>query len=98
MLRLNLRDGALATSSVTSRAWGPGLHQLIDPRTGRPAATEAIQATAWAPTCAEAEIRAKWLLLEGAAALAQVPGVIAFDDGRLVTNVDRDNERIEVVA
>ncbi|WP_306214905.1 FAD:protein FMN transferase [Actinoplanes sp. RD1] len=29
--------GALATSSTAGRTWGPGLHHILDPRTGRPA-------------------------------------------------------------
>ena len=45
-----------ATSSVTRRSWGPHLHHLIDPRTGQPSRTGVVQATAWAPTCREAEL------------------------------------------
>lgn len=60
--------GAVATSGVTRRSWtgesGRG-HHLIDPRTGRPAETGLLQATAVAPTAAEAEIRAKAALLSG---------------------------------
>ena len=69
LLRVELAKGALATSSVRVRSWGPGLHYLIDPRVGVPAATGVIQATAWAGTCAAAEIGAKWALLGGEAAL-----------------------------
>lgn len=63
--QVTLTGGALATSSVMARAWGDGLHHLIDPRTGAPSQTDAIQATVWAPTCAEAEVLAKWALLTG---------------------------------
>ncbi|HEX6401504.1 MAG TPA: FAD:protein FMN transferase [Actinomycetota bacterium] len=63
--RLLVRGGGVATSSTRARAWGPGLHHLIDPRTGRPAESGLVQVTATAPTCAEAEIRAKTILLAG---------------------------------
>lgn len=85
--RLVLHRGALATSSVTRRAWGPDLHHLIDPRTARPAATGVRQATVWARTCAEAEIRAKAALLEGEAALGSVTAALVLDDGTVATNM-----------
>ncbi len=87
-LRLHLTGGALATSSITRRAWGPGLHHLIDPRTGAPAATGVLQATVWAPTCAEAEVAAKDALLRGEVALRELPGVLVLEDGRVLTNLD----------
>ena len=87
VLRLHLTGGALATSSITRRAWGPGLHHLIDPRTGAPAATGVLQATVWAPTCAEAEVAAKDALLRGETALGEVPGVLVLADGRVLTNL-----------
>jgi thiamine biosynthesis lipoprotein len=86
--RVRVAGGALATSSVTARAWGPGLHHLIDPRTGLPADTGILQATVWAETCAEAEIRAKWALLSGSDILDHVSGVLVTADGRILTNLD----------
>jgi thiamine biosynthesis lipoprotein len=62
--RLTLRSGAVATSGTTRRRWRGG-HHLIDPRTGQPADTGVIQATALAPTGLEAEVRAKAALLAG---------------------------------
>jgi thiamine biosynthesis lipoprotein len=85
--RVALDGGALATSSVTRRSWGPALHHLIDPRTGRPADTGVVQATAWAPTCAEAEVRSKVALLDGERALASFTATIVHDDGTVVTNL-----------
>ena len=41
-----LSDGALAASSVNRRAWGDGLHHVIDAITGLP--TSSVIAT-WAP-------------------------------------------------
>ncbi len=87
LLVLRLSHGALATSSTTTRTWGPSLHHLIDPRTWRPAATGVVQATAWGPTCGEAEVRAKWALLAGSAAFDRVAATIVYEDGRIVTNL-----------
>ena len=88
ILRLVLRGGALATSSTRRRAWGPELHHLIDPTTGSPARTGTVQATVWAPTCAEAEVRAKDALLRGEPALQEHAGVLVTADERIVTNLD----------
>jgi len=79
LLRLRLSSGALATSSTSRRSWGPGLHHLIDPGTGRPAATGIVQATAWAPTCVDAEVLAKDIVLRGERVPA-TPAVVV-DDG-----------------
>ena len=84
--RIRLTNGALASSSTTRRAWGPGLHHVIDPRTGAPSDAAALQATVWAPTCAEAETLATWAILVGPPALDTVPGAIATTDGSLVMN------------
>jgi thiamine biosynthesis lipoprotein len=83
LLRLRLAAGGLATSSVTARAWGPGRHHLIDPRTGLPASTGIVQATVWAPTCAEAEVGAKWALLGGDDVAGRLPAVIVREDLRV---------------
>ena len=82
--RVTLRAGALATSSVVARAWGDGLHHVIDPRTGAPSHTDALQATVWAPTCAEAEVLATWALLRGSDAATIYPCAIATAAGDLV--------------
>lgn len=95
--RITIEHGALATSGVTKRAWGPGLHHLVDPRTGSPADGPALQATVWAPTCAEAEVRAKRALLEGRPALTRLDGLLVLADGSVVTNIGTDL-RAEVVA
>jgi thiamine biosynthesis lipoprotein len=79
--------GALATSSVTRRRWGADLHHLIDPRIGRPARTPVLQATVWAPTCAEAEIRCKRAVLEGVLALEDLDGIVVLATGEIVTNL-----------
>ena len=97
-VRLRLAAGALATSSVTRRAWGPELHHLIDPRSGAPAATEVLQATVWAPTCAEAEIRSKQALLEGPGALERLPGVLVLREGPVLISLAQADGPNEAVA
>ena len=87
ILRLSLERGALATSSVTARSWGPGMHHLIDPRTSRPADTGIIQATVWAPECAGAEMGSKWALLAGDAVLDRIPALLVHEDGSALTNL-----------
>jgi thiamine biosynthesis lipoprotein len=86
MARVHLTRGALASSSTTRRAWGPGLHHIIDPRTGAPSDAAALQATVWAATCAEAETLATWAILTGPEALDTVPGAIVTSDGDLFLN------------
>ena len=66
--RLSVREGGVASSSTRSRAWGDGLHHVIDPTTGSASATDLVQVTVTAPTCAEAEILAKAVLLRGSGA------------------------------
>jgi thiamine biosynthesis lipoprotein len=61
---LRVRDGAVATSSVTARRWAGG-HHLIDPRTARPADTDLLSVTALAPTVVQAEVAAKVALILG---------------------------------
>ena len=67
-----LRAGAVATSGIGRRALARRrrrpAHHLLDPATGRPAFTGVVQATALAPTAAEAEMRSKAALLSGPAA------------------------------
>lgn len=85
---LRVRDGAVATSSVTKRRWAGG-HHLIDPRTARPAETDLLSVTALAPTVVQAEVAAKVALILGREAglewLVRQPGVEALlvdDAGR----------------
>ena len=56
-----------ATSGTRRRSWGEGLHHLIDPRTGRPSATDVSEASVLAQTATDAEIFAKTALLLGTA-------------------------------
>jgi thiamine biosynthesis lipoprotein len=78
----------VATSGIGRRSWtsdaGRPAHHLLDPRTGRPAFTGVVQATALAPTAAQAEVLAKAALLsgpDGAAGWLRYGGVVVLDDG-----------------
>jgi thiamine biosynthesis lipoprotein len=65
---LSVNPGAIATSTVTKRAWtqaGRNRHHIIDPRTGEPAASYWISLTVIAPHASEAEVFAKALLIAG---------------------------------
>jgi thiamine biosynthesis lipoprotein len=88
LARLRLSHGALATSSVTRRAWGPAMHHLIDPATGRPVVGPVLQATVWAPTCAEAEVAAKDALLSGEAALERSAAIVVLRDGEVHSSLE----------
>ncbi len=93
--RLMLARGAVATSGVTRRAWADG-HHLIDPRTGRPADTGVLQATAIARTGLQAEVRAKTALLAGPERIADTltaGGVYVTADGRVCV-VEREHSAI----
>jgi thiamine biosynthesis lipoprotein len=88
LTRLTLSEGALATSGTVGRAWGDGLHHLIDPRTGVPAVTDVIAATVWAPTGADAEVLAKWALLQGSTVAADIPCVLVTSNGDVIISFD----------
>jgi thiamine biosynthesis lipoprotein len=61
-----LDDHAAATSSTLRRRWGDGLHHVIDPRTGRPAASGLAEVSVVTRTAVDAEIVAKAALIAGA--------------------------------
>ncbi|HEY7341684.1 MAG TPA: FAD:protein FMN transferase [Ktedonobacterales bacterium] len=69
-----LRNGTIATSTVTRRNWRQGetaRHHLIDPATGEPARSDILSVTVVAPYCRQAEVGAKVALLLGAQAGAR---------------------------
>jgi len=63
------RRYGVATSGTSVHRWqlagGAAAHHLIDPRTGRPAQTDVIQATVVAPSAREAEVVAKAAVILG---------------------------------
>lgn len=59
---IRIHNGAIATSNKVYRSWlqnGEKKHHLLNGRSGKPAHTEVVQATAIAKTCTEADIAAK---------------------------------------
>jgi thiamine biosynthesis lipoprotein len=89
VLELIAADGVtarfgVATSGVSVHRWvhRDGIaHHLIDPATGRPAATDVVQATALARTAREAEAHAKAAVILGSArafATLDEPGILGL--------------------
>ena len=83
-----LSEGAIATSGIGKRSWldadAQPAHHLLDPRSGRPAFTGIVQATALAPTAAEAEALAKAAVLSGpenATRWLRHGGIVVYDSG-----------------
>lgn len=93
----DLSAGGVATSGVHRRSWrgsdGSVSHHLIDPRSGRPAFTGIVQATALACTAFEADVRAKAALLAGpdhAERYLPYGGVLLLHDGAVRSLPARD--------
>ena len=85
---LALREGAVATSGIGRRCWrgpeGRVAHHILDPRSGEPAFTGLVQATALASSALVAEAYAKAALLSGPERGAEwLPcgGVLVGEDG-----------------
>lgn len=82
---VTLEDGALCASATNRRAWGPGLHHVIDGRTGSP--VETVVATwATAADTATADGVATALFFAPPARLAAefgAEGLRVFTDGRM---------------
>lgn len=93
---LQVGPGAIATSSVTKRAWRQGevlRHHIIDPRTSESAKVDALSVTVVAPSMAVAEVYAKALLICGEATRPQVASkradisyFVAWPDGIVTPN------------
>lgn len=80
-----LHDGALAASAVNRRAWGDGLHHVIDALTGLPTAS-VIATWALAPDALHADGLATALFFDPAPDLLSAPGVSyvrMFANGRV---------------
>jgi thiamine biosynthesis lipoprotein len=92
---LLLASGGVATSGRDYRRWKVGeswRHHIIDPRSGRPAETDALTATVLAPSAQEAEVAAKLLFILGAAGIPWVEsqaghaGLMLREDGSRTTS------------
>jgi thiamine biosynthesis lipoprotein ApbE len=83
-----VQDGGLATSGTTARRWRRGgieVHDIIDPRTGKPAITPWAMVTVAAASCLEANAASTAALILGAGAAGWL------DANRLPSRlVDRD--------
>ena len=91
LLTFPLTSGAVATSGISRRSWvgadGRPAHHLLDPCSGRSVFTGIVQASAIAPTAAQAEALAKAAVLSGPAHAApwlSNGGAIVADDGSYV--------------
>lgn len=78
----NLKDGALCASATNRRTWGPGLHHLLDGRTGAPA-SEVLATWVIADVAAVADGLATALFLAEPAPLADA---FRFDYVRIHTS------------
>ncbi|WP_263119300.1 FAD:protein FMN transferase [Cellulomonas sp. RIT-PI-Y] len=91
---LRVTDGAIAGSAPNRRAWGPGLHHVVDARTGRP--TDRVLATwAVAPDALTADIAATALFFADpdlVAARFGIRYVVLDADRRLRWSLDLDGE------
>lgn len=69
-----LREGALCASATNRRAWGDGLHHVIDARTGEP--VRSVVATwAWAADAMTADAAATALFFDGGVRFTEKHGV-----------------------
>lgn len=78
---IELRDGAVATSSTLGRRWrderGNKLHHILDPKTGAPARSGLDTATVRAPNATTADALATALLVDAHAVLPLLPNLRA---------------------
>ena len=76
-----LEAGAVATSSIARRAWGPPgdrRHHIIDPRTGRGADSDVSSVAVVAASAWWAEVVATSLVVLGSSGLARFPDIEAL--------------------
>jgi thiamine biosynthesis lipoprotein len=88
LVRIDLTSGGVATSSRLRRRWwrsGVEYHHVVDPRTGRPATSAAVAATAVADEASLAEVRATEALLvpDAIADAHDVELLVVDEDGGL---------------
>ncbi len=96
LIHLWLRDASLATSGIDFRRWvaqdGSPQNHIVDPRTGRSAATDVVSASVYHPDATTAEAYAKAVLLLGADAGLRwlqsrwnAAGLVVQRDGAVLT-------------
>ena len=96
ILLLHIPKGGVATSGRDHRNWlrnGIPAHHIIDPRTGIPAETDVLTATAIAPSVMQAEAVAKTLLILGSEnalfwldAHPEFAALLVLEDGQVLTS------------
>jgi thiamine biosynthesis lipoprotein len=87
-----IRSGGLATSSTSVRRWKTEqgeAHHILDPWSGRPAATPWRTVTVAAATCVDANVAATTALVRGTAAVdglgtAHLPSRLVRRDGSVM--------------
>ena len=91
VLKRGGRTWGVATSGTSIHRFGPAAHHLIDPRTGRPAATDVVQATVIASGAAVAEALAKSAVILGSVAGLEfldrsgaAGAILMLEDGRVL--------------
>ena len=105
---LALQDRGVATSTSLKRRWrqaGRWAHHLIDPRSGRPSESDAVQVTAVAATATLADYQAKVALLRGCVAgrryldaESDVEGLVLRHDGALLMSAGLRRYLVEAAA
>jgi len=88
-----ISDGALATSSTTTRRWLRGevaMHHIVDPRTGLPAQSVWRTVSVAATSCVDANTASTAAIVRGTTAVAWLaalglPARLVDHDGRVVT-------------
>jgi thiamine biosynthesis lipoprotein len=100
--RLNLRVGALATSSVLRRRWATDAgvaHHVIDPRTGRPTDTTIVACSVVAGEAWWAEALATAVLVDGADSLSpDLASLLDQHAGALLTSADGSQRTVGALA
>jgi thiamine biosynthesis lipoprotein len=94
---LEIREAAVATSSVLGRRWQTpqgSRHHLIDPRTGKPGASDVAQCTVVGETAADAEVAAKTICLLGSRDGAAWFRAVRPQGGAVLFTFDRNVIRI----
>ncbi|MBI1259883.1 MAG: FAD:protein FMN transferase [Chloroflexi bacterium] len=87
-----LVDESAASSGTDYRQWqrdGQTMHHLIDPRTGRPAASDIIRSTVIAPDATEAVVWAKVSLMTQQ--FSEYPTLLIHRDGAVESNWEVQN-------
>lgn len=93
---VQLQNQALCGSAINRRAWGEGLHHVIDARTGRPATTGIIASWAITDNTVMADALATALFFAEPATLQNTFGnffyVTMYTDGSVSHNIDAVGE------